>query len=107
LVCTGEINFAKNGTQKIDAETAILDIEAGTFKPPMYPKFQLTRVDDSSISFGNDNDKYSTWGSLDRVSGSLSMNVMSPNDRKELQAGRSGHFMVWMSGKCAPAKRMF
>ena len=91
----------------INGETAILDIENNSFKPPMYTEHPLIRIEANNISFGFESDKYSTSGSLDRVSGSLAMTVMKPEERKKLKAGGSAHFLVWMSGKCVPALRMF
>jgi hypothetical protein len=106
LICNGSLTL--DGKQSaIDRETAILDIEKQTFKPPLYPVFSLTRVADNDIDFGYESATNSTWGSLDRVSGSLSMNVMSPDDRKKLQAGGSARFLAWMTAKCAPAQRLF
>lgn len=94
-------------TMNISAETAIVDLEKRTFKPPLYPEFPLIRVGESDLSFGSELPTLSTWGGLDRVSGSLSMNVMRPNVRKNLQAGGTAHFLAFLSAKCAPAQRMF
>lgn len=106
LICNGSLTL--NGKPlSINAETAILDLEERSFKPPLYPEFALTRVGESDVSFGSELPTLSTWGNLDRVSGSLSMNVMSPSDRKKLQAGGSAQFLAWMTAKCAPAQRMF
>ena len=106
LICNGSLTA--DGKQiPINGETAIVDLENRTFKPPMYQEFPLTRVGESDLSFGSELPTLSTWGSLDRVSGSLSMNVLRPDERKKLQAGGSAHFLAWMSGKCAPAQRMF
>jgi hypothetical protein len=107
LICNGHLTM--NGKQiDIGGETAILDIEKRSFKPPLfYPEFPLIRVGESNLSFGSELPDVSTWGNLDRVSGNLSMNVMRPSDRKILEAGGSVHFLAWMTAKCAPAPRMF
>lgn len=106
LICNGHITM--DGKQAdIDGETAILDFEKRSFKPPMYQEFPITRVGDSDLSFASELPNLSTWGNLDRVSGNLSMNVMRPIERKNLQAGGSAHFLVWMSAKCSPAQKMF
>jgi hypothetical protein len=106
LLCTG--NLTLDGKQSnIDRETAILDLDGQTFKPPLYPAFPLILVGESDLSFGNDAPSLSTWGSLDRVSGSLSMNVMRPDERKKLQGGGAARFLAWMTAKCVPAQRMF
>ena len=106
LICNG--NLTLDGKQmNIGGETAILDLEKRSFKPPMYPEFPLIGVGESDLSFGSELPHLSTWGNLDRVSGTLSMNVMRPSERKNLQAGGSAHFLAWMSAKCAPAQRMF
>jgi hypothetical protein len=106
LICNGHLTM--DGKQMdIGGETAILDLEKRSFKPPMYPEFPLIRVGDSDLSFGSELPNLSTWGNLDRVSGNLSMNVMRPSERKALQAGGTAHFLAWISAKCAPAQRMF
>lgn len=106
LVCRG--NLTAGGRQmNIDGETAVVDLERHTFKPPLYSEFPLTQVGQTELSFGSELPTLSTSGNLDRVSGSLWMNVMRPNERKSLQAGGSAHFLAWMSAKCAPAERMF
>lgn len=106
LICNG--NLTADGKEiPINGQTAVLDIENNSFKPPFYSEHPLIRVGDTEITFGSESEKYSTWGSLDRVSGNLAMNVMSPEERKKLKSGASARFMTWMSGKCAPAQRMF
>jgi hypothetical protein len=106
LVCNG--NLTLDGKQTpISGETAILDLEKRSFKPPMYPEFPVTRVGENDVSFGSELPALSIWGSIDRVSGSLTMNVLKPSERKALQAGGSAHFLAWMIAKCAPAQRMF
>jgi hypothetical protein len=106
LLCTGSLTL-DGKTSAISGETAILDLEKKSFKPPLYPEFPVTRVGESDVSFGSELPTLSTWGSLDRLSGSLTMNVLRPSERKNLQAGGSAHFLAWMSGKCTPAQRMF
>jgi hypothetical protein len=106
LLCTGSLTLEGTET-KIARETAILDLENHSFKPPLYPAFPLTRIGETDLSFGNENSNYSTWGSLDRISGTLSMNVMRPSDRKKLLAGETSKFLAWMSAKCAPLNGCF
>ncbi|PSO19135.1 hypothetical protein [Bradyrhizobium sp. MOS003] len=106
LICNGNLN-ADGKQVNISGESAIVDLEKLTFKPPLYSEFPITRVAENDLSFGSELPSLSTWGSLDRVSGTLTMNVLRPDERKKLQAGGSAHFLTWMSAKCAPAKRMF
>jgi len=94
-------------TMEVGGDTAILDMENRSFKPPMYPEFPLIRVGETDLSFGSKLPNLSTWGNLDRVSGTLNMNVMTPSERKALQAGGTVHFLAWMDAKCAPAQKMF
>jgi hypothetical protein len=106
LICNG--SMTADGNQiPINGQTAILDVQNNSFKPPMYTEHPLIRVEENLISFGFESEKYSTEGSLDRVSGSFAMTVMKPDERKKLKAGGTAHFMTWMSGKCVPAQRMF
>jgi hypothetical protein len=106
LICNGHLTL--DGKQaNIGGETAILDLEKRSFKPPMYPEFPLIRIGENDLSFGSEVPNLSTWGNLDRVSGNLTMNVMRPGERKALQAGGTAHFLAWMEAKCAPAQRMF
>lgn len=106
LLCTGSLTA--DGKQiPINGETAIFDLEKRTFKPPIYSEFPLTHVGENELKFGSELPTVSTWGSLDRVSGSLAMNVMRPNDRKAMSAGGTIKFLAWMTGKCAPAQRLF
>lgn len=106
LICTGRL-VAGGQTTELNGETAILDLQLSTFKPPLYNSFNVSRVSDSDISFASESETLSVWGSLDRVSGSLTMNVLEPQERRKLKAGGSAHFLAWMTAKCAPAQRMF
>jgi hypothetical protein len=106
LICNGSLT-AGDKQIPINGETAIVDLEARTFKPPMYAAFALIRLGESDLTFGSELPNLSTWGSLDRVSGSLAMNVMRPDQRQKLQGGGTANFLAWMSGKCVPAQRMF
>ncbi len=107
LVCTGTISFPGHDAQAITRETAVLDLEARSFKPPLYPAFTVTRIGETDVSFGSETSTHSTWGSLDRVSGTMTLNVFNPTERKKLQAGGSANYMAWLSAKCSPAQRMF
>jgi hypothetical protein len=107
LICSGDLNYPGNRTDPIASETAILDIGEGTFKPPLYSAYSLLKVKDAEVTFGYETTDTSIWGSLDRVSGSLSMTVMRPAEREKLLAGGSAHILAVMTAKCAPAKRMF
>jgi hypothetical protein len=76
LVCDGNITFYDDRQSpdiKIDRQTAVLDLEGGTFKPPMYPAYQIKRSSDTDIGFGLENSQTSISGNIDRVSGALSM----------------------------------
>jgi hypothetical protein len=107
LVCTGELTFPGQNPAVIAGETALLDFENGTFKPPMYNPYPLLKVRDTEITFGSEAPTTSVWGVLDRVSGTLSMTVMKPAERQRIMAGGSAHVLAAMTAKCATAKRMF
>jgi hypothetical protein len=106
LICKGTLNLDGKPSD-IDGETAILDLEKRSFKPPLYVDFPLIRVGETDVTFGSELPTLSTWGSLDRVSGTLSMNVMRPTDRQSLGAGSSARFLAFMSARCMPAARLF
>jgi hypothetical protein len=67
LICNGSLT-ADGKTTNISAETAIVDLEKNTFKPPLYPEFPLIRVGESDLSFASELPTLSTWEGLDRVS---------------------------------------
>lgn len=106
LLCDGSLNL-EGKPVPVRGETAILDLEQRTFKPPLYAEYPLLRVGEADVSFGIELPAVSISGALDRVSGSLSMNVLAPSERKKLQDGGSAKFIAWMTAKCVPAKRMF
>ncbi|MDE5454161.1 hypothetical protein GWE18_15135 [Bradyrhizobium sp. CSA112] len=91
----------------IDGDSAIIDFDAGTFKPPLYQTYSITKVNDTQVTFAFESSTTSIFGTIDRVSGNLSMNVMKPEERKRLAAGGSVKMLSWMTAKCMPAKQMF
>jgi hypothetical protein len=91
----------------VDADSAVLDLEAGTFKPPLYATYAITKVDETHINFGLETGTSSIFGTIDRISGNMTMNVMKPEDRRRLSAGGSAKMQAWMNAKCVPAQRMF
>jgi hypothetical protein len=107
LICNGSITLEGHGTTPIENETSILDYDKKVLKPPLYPAFPITRVDESTIVFGSETGELSTIGNLDRVSGSLTMNATRPSERQKLQKGEGVHFLAYVSAKCAPAQKMF
>jgi hypothetical protein len=107
LVCNGSLNFPDNAPMTINGDSAMIDFDAGTFKPPIYSPYQITKVTDTDVNFGLETSTTSIFGTIDRISGNLSMNVMKPEDRKRIMAGHSAKMLAWMSAKCVPAKRMF
>lgn len=106
LLCTGTLTLGKD-TTTFNRESAIVDLEGRTIKPPLYPEFPITIVTENDITFGSELTTLSTWGGLDRVSGKITLNALRPADRKSLMAGGSVHFLALMDAKCAPAQRMF
>lgn len=107
LICNGSIALEGHGTSKIENETSVLDYDKRVVKPPLYPAFPITRVDESSVVFGSETVELSTFGNLDRVSGNLTLNAMRPSERQKLQNGGTVHFLAYISAKCAPAQKMF
>jgi hypothetical protein len=107
LLCTGSLSYPDQTPVKINAETAVLDLEAGTFKPPIYPRFKITSLSDTSVSFANDTSTVSLTGSLDRISGSLEFTAMPMSERDKIGKGGSIKMTAWMTAKCVPASRMF
>jgi hypothetical protein len=88
LVCNGNLNFPENAPMTINGDSAMIDFDAGTFKPPIYQPYQITKVTDTDVNFGLETSKTSIFGTIDRISGNLSMNVMKPEERKKIM-GRS------------------
>jgi hypothetical protein len=107
LGCRGSLNFPDNNSMTFDGDSAIIDLDAGTFKPPHYQVYSITRVNNTQVSFGFESSTASIFGTIDRISGNLSMNVMKPEDRKKLMAGGSVKMLSWLTAKCMPAKQMF
>jgi hypothetical protein len=107
LICNGSMTLYGHGTTPIENETAILDYDKRVFKPPFYPSFPITRVDESTVVFSSETGELSTLGNLDRVSGNLTMNAMRPSERQRLQRGETVHFLAYISAKCTPAQKMF
>lgn len=107
LVCTGEVNMFDQGTMKIDASGAMVDLDAGTFTAPVYGTYPIIRSEDTSIAFGADNEKVSTYGSLDRISGKLTMSLMTPAARRAVSMGKSIKMISYVEARCTPARKMF
>ena len=107
LLCTGRLVVEYKEASKLDRETAILDLENRSFKPPIYGALPLTRIGENEVYFASETPDSSIRGSLDRISGALSLNALRPSERKKLDAGEGAAFQAWMTAKCVPAQRMF
>lgn len=107
LICTGSLTLKGHASTDISGETALLNIDESSFKPPLYNSFPLIAVRNTDISFGSESPTLSVFGNLDRISGTLSMTVMEPSERKRLGQGATVHFLALMSAKCSPAQRLF
>ena len=108
LSCSGSFMEGYRESLKSDRQTAVLDLENRSFKPPLYEALPLTLVGDAEVSFAKETSDLSVRGSLDRVSGTLFVNVMRPNERKKLEVGEGGYVTLnWITAKCVPAQRMF
>ena len=92
LICNGSITLQGHGTAPIESETSTLDYDKRVIKPPLYSAFPITRVDESSVVFGSETAELSTFGNLDRVSGSLTMNAMRPSERQKTPEWRKRAF---------------
>jgi hypothetical protein len=98
LICNGSITFKGHDPQTIDRETALVDLENKTFKPPMYAAFPITRVSDSDFSFGSESPTLSAWGSLDRGFWHPKYERYGAGREKEDAGGRDSSFFslaVW------------
>ncbi|MGJ4957741.1 hypothetical protein ACQR1H_19005 [Bradyrhizobium sp. HKCCYLRH2015] len=107
LACIGSINYPANPPTKIDGDSAVVDFDSQTFKPPIFPAYKITKISNTNLSFGLDTSETSVFGSIDRISGNVSMTVMRPEERKKILSGGSAKMLSWMTAKCSPAKRMF
>jgi hypothetical protein len=59
LICNGSLTV--DGKQvNVGGETAILDLEKQSFKPPLYPEFPLIRISENDLSFGSELQTVST-----------------------------------------------
>ena len=107
LACKGTLT-AEGKESPFSESGAVLNLERQTFRAPVYGlEYPLIRVDDTSISFGSESADHSTAGSLDRISGKLSMTVMHPAERKKMMGGQAAKVSVILSALCAPAQRLF
>lgn len=107
LVCRGDLTIIGHGTSRLGDTGAVLDLDRRTFTAPFYGTFPLIRVDDSSISFGDEKADVSTYGNLDRISGKMSMNLMPLAERRKVLAGQGARFTAFIEAMCIPAKKLF
>ena len=48
----GSLNFPDNAPMTINGDSAMIDFDTGTFKPPIYLPYQITKVTDIDVNFG-------------------------------------------------------
>lgn len=105
LLCHGNlVEFSKPST-KLGATTVSIDIENGIVKSPL-GDFAITRVTDNSLVFSHPTKNGVADGNIDRVSGSMTIFWLTPEQKA---ASKKGPFKyeMYASLECAPAKRMF
>jgi len=49
----------------INGDSAMIDFDAGTFKPPIYSPYQITKVTDTDVNFGLETSTTSIFGTSD------------------------------------------
>ncbi len=95
MVCSGEMYSA--GTNTFSELSATLDLDARTFRAPIFGVFEITRIDSTTIVFGRETEPVSTLGNLDRLSGNMTILTTDHGQPTKLIA----------SAKCFVAQRMF
>jgi hypothetical protein len=109
LSCTGSIIYDKGKLFKFDHVTAMLDLENHFFQPPMFDTLPLTEIAESHVYFAREtSDHLSIQGSLDRVSGTVTVDVATPAARKKYEAREEGlAWLTLLTAQCELAQRKF
>lgn len=108
LVCDGKISIPSKPDTMFGPTGASINIEDGTFTAPLISgPYGILRASQTDFSFGSETSNISSYGTLDRVSGALMLNQMTPRDRKILSGGSSVTVKLSLTGTCAVAGRMF
>ena len=110
LVCSGAVQFYEHGT--VTPTATRVDLEHNFISTPV-GNFRIRKVEETKIWFEDDPEKQSAIqghtaeGSLDRLSGQMTIWWQRPTERAELRAGLSSKVGMSVELRCSAPTRFF
>ncbi|MCW2082708.1 UNVERIFIED_ORG: hypothetical protein M2193_004883 [Bradyrhizobium japonicum] len=87
---------------------ALLDLDGRRFVVPVLQRaLPIVKVNETMLWFETDTNEAYTTGTLDRLSGKISLVSMTPEEKRKMYAGKSSHLDWTMGGRCAPGGQLF
>lgn len=108
LSCSGKMHqyIPEHREGSISPGAARIDIEKRALATPV-GDFRITHVHDNSISFDSLTDPLVVFGTLDRVTGAMTIFWRTQAEDAKLKAGLPHTVTRYADMACIPAKRMF
>lgn len=75
--------------------------------PLLQRTFPIVKVNEAMLWFEADTNEAYTTGTLDRLSGKISLVSMTPEEKRKMYAGQSSHLDWSMAGRCTPGGQLF
>lgn len=107
LVCSVSIS-AQGVTTEPSLSGARLDLEGRRFVVPSLQRtLPIVKVNEAMLWFETDTNEAYITGTLDRLSGKISVVSMTPEEKRKMYAGQSSRLDWSMAGRCAPGGQLF
>jgi hypothetical protein len=110
LVCSGKYRSYEKGTDFVDANVAPgatqVDLERKLISTPA-GQFRISKVEETRIYINEERQNLVVWGSLDRLSGELSVFMLRPTEHAKMRNGLSAKVETNIELRCSVSKRLF
>jgi hypothetical protein len=111
LVCSGTLQGPKFADSTVGPGATRVDLEGRHISTPV-GNFRITKVGETTVWFEGDPEKPFLqigvgWGSLDRLSGKMTVWWATPNERAKWKAGETSTVALFGELRCSAAKRLF
>lgn len=107
LVCSGTMQSRPaNVTGTVAPGATHIDLGVNTILTPV-GTFEIIRLDDSQLSFGGLMQGLHASGTLDRVSGEMTVFFRNDEEKRRMQAGLEHTYTMYARLRCSTAKKLF
>jgi hypothetical protein len=106
LVCRGQVIKYNPTIEALTEGAATIDLDQNSLTTSL-GEFHIINVGDTSINFNGTENSLVVFGTLDRITGKMTVFWYTPEDWAKVQAYQDAHFSRHAQLTCSASKKLF